>query len=313
MTLKWLDPVFVLRPTLFFPCWTLFLAGVRASNHGLGLAWWKVVAAMAVMGAAMGVIYLINQLRDIGTDRINQKLPYFTQEIISVRFAWWEVYILIALSVLAAAAISWIFLAIIVAALIITGGMYNYSPFTLKDNPFGGIAASIGGGLLAFLAGAEAGGGLKWIIVLAAAPYLLAFVSNSLWTAIPDMKGDRAVGKTTFAVQFGLEPTLWLGCIGVAAAAILGFVLHDWVIGWASLLSLILFLVASFKSQIGSVMLAIKGSIFILSVLLGWYFPWYLIVMGSYYLLARQYHRRRFGLSYPSLMFDMVENNAEKI
>jgi 4-hydroxybenzoate polyprenyltransferase len=302
----------VLRPTLFFPCWALFLAGVRASNRGLGLAWWKIVASMAVMGVAMGVIYLINQLRDVGTDRINQKLPYFTHEIISVRFAWWEVYILVVLSVLAAAVISWIFLAIIVIALIITGGMYNYSPFTLKDNPLGGIAASVGGGMLAFLAGAEAGGGLSWMVVLAAVPYLLAFVSNSLWTAIPDIEGDKAVGKRTFAVQFGLERTLWLGCLGVAAAVIFGFVLHDWVIGWAALLSLILFLAASFKKQISSVMLAIKGSIFILSVLLGWYFPWYLLLMATYYLLARWYHHRRFGLVYPSLMFDMEKNNAQE-
>lgn len=311
MSWKWLDPVFVLRPTLFFPCWTLFLAGVRASYSGADISWWRIVSAMAVMGAAMGVIYLINQLRDVGTDRINQKLPYFAKEMFSIRFAWWEAYLLILLSILGAAAISWVYLAIVVGALLITGGMYNYPPFCWKDTPFGGIAASFGGGGLAFLAGAEAAGGLSWVVVLAAVPYLLAFTATSLWTAIPDISGDSAVGKITFPVRYGMTSSLWLGGVGVAVAVILGFLLKDWVIGWAALISLILFIRALLIKQLESVMLAIKGSIFILSLLVGWYFPWYLVLMGFYYLLARWYHRGRFGLVYPSLVFDM-ENAGGK-
>jgi len=305
MSWKWLDPVFVLRPTLFFPCWTLFLAGVRSASPGLGIVWWKVITSMAVMGAAMGVIYLVNQLRDVGTDRINQKLPYFTQEIISVRFAWWEAAVLLVVSVVGAALVSWIFLAIIVAAVMITGGMYNYSPFALKDNPFGAIAASAGGGLLAFLAGAEAGGTLSWVVLLAAIPYLFAFVATTLWTAIPDIEGDRLVGKRTFPVQYGMVATLWLGCVGVFAAVLFGLLLRDWVIGWAALISLALFVAATIRKQHASVLLAIKGSIFVLSLLVGWYFPLYVIAMGIYYLLARWYHRGRFGLVYPSLVSDV--------
>jgi 4-hydroxybenzoate polyprenyltransferase len=266
---------------------------------------------MAVMGAAMGVIYLINQLRDVGTDRINQKLPYFAKEMFSVRMAWWEVYGLIVVSLLGAAAISWIFLAIILGALILTGGMYNYPPFNWKDHPFGGIVATVGGGCLAFLAGTEAGNGLSWAALLASIPYLLAFTATSLWTAIPDMSGDHAVGKRTFAVQYGLTLTLWLGCAGVGVAVILGFLFGDWVIGWASAISLLLFLWALVKKQLDSVMSAIKGSIFILSLLLGWYFPWYLVVMALYYMIARLYHSRRFGLIYPSLVFDMENGDAQ--
>jgi len=264
---------------------------------------------MAVMGAAMGAIYLINQLRDLKTDRINRKLPYFAQELISTRFAWWEAALLMVVSLVGAAIISWNLLAIIIAALILTGWMYNYPPFSLEDNPFGGTAASAGGGLLAFLAGAQARGSLNWAVVLAGVPYLLAFVSTSLWTAIPDIEGDRSVGKRTFPVRHGMAATLWVGCAGVAAAVVVGFLLHDWVIGWAALLSLVAFVAATIKRQPGLVTVAIKGSIFVLSLLVAWYFPLYLVAMGIYYLLARWYHRGRFGFAYPSLMFD-AENSG---
>jgi 4-hydroxybenzoate polyprenyltransferase len=312
MSWKWLDPVFVLRPTLFFPCWTLFLAGARASDVAGGDSWWRIVSGMAVTGAAMGVIYLVNQLRDVGTDRINQKLPYFAKELFSVRFAWWEVYILMALSVLSAAAVSWTFLAIVVGALLVTGGMYNYPPFDWKDLPVGGIVVALLGGFLAFVAGSAAVNGLSWAVAAAAIPYLLAFVATSLWTAIPDMSGDRAMGKRTFAVQYGMTATLVVGCLGVAAAAVLGFLFHDWVIGWSALLSLPFFIYALVKSQVRAVLLAVKWSIFILSLLIGWCYPGYLVLMAAYYILARVYHRRRFGVTYPSLVFDTEEEVAEE-
>jgi 4-hydroxybenzoate polyprenyltransferase len=302
MNWKWLDPLFVLRPTLFFPCWTLFLAGARLSDgghHGFRLIW-----AVVITGAAMGVIYLVNQLRDVGTDRINRKLPYFSREIFSVRAAWYEVYGLTAFAILGAALVSWGFLAIVLAALLITGGMYNYPPFVWKDHPYWGIAAAMIGGGLAFLAGGEAGGGLHGVVMVGMIPYLFAFAATSLWTAVPDITGDRAVGKRTFPVEYGIFPTLLWGCVGVTVSMVLGMLMGDWVIGWAALLSMPLFFYALVTKQVRWVMLAVKWSIFILALLVGCSYPGFLVLMAGYYLLARVYHRRRFGVIYPSLVMD---------
>ncbi len=310
MNWKWLDSLFVLRPTLFFPCWTLFLAGARLSDRGSG--GFRIVWAMVITGAAMGVIYLVNQLRDVGTDRINRKLPYFSQEIFSVPAAWYEVYGLVVFSILGAALISWGFLAIILGALLITGGMYNYPPFVWKDHPFWGIAVAILGGGLAFWAGAEAGGGMSGGVMVGMVPYLFAFAATSLWTTIPDIAGDQAVGKRTFAVEYGMTPTLLLGCVGVTVSMVLGMLMGDWVIGWAALLSMPLFFYALVKKQLQPVMLAVKWSIFILALLVGCHYPGFLVLMVGYYLLARVYHSRRFGVIYPSLVIDQENKDGEK-
>jgi 4-hydroxybenzoate polyprenyltransferase len=310
MNWKWLDPLFVLRPTLFFPCWTLFLAGARLSDGGHN--GFRIVWAMVVTGAAMGVIYLINQLRDVGTDRINRKLPYFSQGIFSDRTAWYEVYGLTAFSILGAALVSWGFLAIVLGALLITGGIYNYPPFVWKDHPFWGIAAAVIGGGLAFLAGAEAGGGLRVGSVIGMLPYVFAFAATSLWTEIPDITGDRAMGKRTFAVEYGMLSTLLLGCVGVTVSMVLGMSMGDWVIGWAALLSMPLFFYALVTKQVRWVMLAVKWSIFILALLVGCHYPGFLVLIAGYYLLARVYHLKRFGVIYPSLVTDQENRDAEE-
>ena len=309
---RWLDLVFVLRPTLFFPCWTLYLAGIRLSgNHEEGFQW-RIVFAMVVSGAALGVVYLINQLRDVGSDRINRKLPYFSRNIFPVRAAWWEVVFLLVFSLVGAAFVSWVFLAIVIGGLIVTGVLYNYAPFQWKDKPIGSVIAAFLGGGLAFLGGSEIGGGLGWVAVKQAIPYLFAFTATSLWTAIPDMEGDKAVGKCTFPIRYGLILTLWVGCAGVFAATVLGYLQKDWVIGSASLLSLVFFLWALVKKQLASVMLAIKVSIIILSLLVGWFFPWYLGVIVLYFLIARWYHRQRFKMVYPNLAYNAEDMNGQR-
>jgi 4-hydroxybenzoate polyprenyltransferase len=307
---KWLDVIFVLRPTLFFPCWTLYLAGIRLSGYGGGGFSWRMVFAMVVSGAALGVVYLVNQLRDVGTDRINRKLPYFSQNIFPIRTAWWEVAFLLVFSLVGAVFLSWRFLVIVIGGLIVTGLLYNYAPFQWKDKPIGSLVAAFLGGGLAFLGGSEIGGGLGWISVKQAIPYLFAFTATSLWTAIPDREGDKEVGKCTFPVRFGLDTTLWVGCLGVFIAMGLGFLEKDWVIGSASLLSLVFFLWALVKKRFPGVTLAIKVSIIILSLLVGSYFPWYLVVMVFYFLVARWYHRQRFRMVYPNLMYQAEDRNG---
>ena len=73
--IRTLDYLFVLRPTLFFPVWTVFLASYHAS---LFFEPEKIVPINPLIVAfllslLMGAVFIFNQLADIETDRKNKK------------------------------------------------------------------------------------------------------------------------------------------------------------------------------------------------------------------------------------------------
>ncbi|MDZ7340319.1 MAG: hypothetical protein ONB27_03110, partial [candidate division KSB1 bacterium] len=89
--LKFLDYFFVLRPTLFFPVWTVFLAGLHANavfdpKHAMSSlaivpAQNQILVAL-LLSLLMGAIFIFNQIADIETDRQNNKLFFIANGII---------------------------------------------------------------------------------------------------------------------------------------------------------------------------------------------------------------------------------------
>ena len=84
--LKMLDYVYINRPVLFFPGWVTMLAGYYTATgesiSGFPIPWelepvfWDetVFLALVMLGAAMGGCFIFNQLKDVDTDRKNNKL-----------------------------------------------------------------------------------------------------------------------------------------------------------------------------------------------------------------------------------------------
>ncbi|MCK4255704.1 hypothetical protein KAX35_02355, partial [candidate division WOR-3 bacterium] len=69
-----LDFIFLLRPILLIPVWIIFLLGYyRAGGTMLGDSRY-LMPGFIVFTLLMGAIYIINQIADIETDRINNKL-----------------------------------------------------------------------------------------------------------------------------------------------------------------------------------------------------------------------------------------------
>ncbi|MCD4690872.1 UbiA family prenyltransferase, partial [bacterium] len=95
-----LDFVFILRPAVIVPLWIFFAQGARLPSQS-GWAFRIVVLPSAVEWMALASItgilagaYLLNQLLDIETDRLNDKLFFLPRGIISVRAAWIELVII---------------------------------------------------------------------------------------------------------------------------------------------------------------------------------------------------------------------------
>jgi hypothetical protein len=86
----------------------------------------------------------------------------------------------------------------------------------------------------------------------------------------------------------------------VIGAVIIGLIQGDWVITTPALVCVAMLAIAVIKKDPGIAVTANKFAIFILSVTIGIHFPIYLLVILVYYLIARWYHRKRFGIVYPS-------------
>jgi 1,4-dihydroxy-2-naphthoate octaprenyltransferase len=294
------DSLFVLRPTLMFPLFTMVLAGYRLTpvrNSLEPLRWGLLSIALCSL---FGLVYLINQMSDRESDAHNNKLFFVAGGTLSRRHLMVEAALLAVVSPVALATAGFSRLALWVLVMFVLAGLaYNLKPVALARHPFGGVAAGLlGGWLLLRCGGAVAGGAGSFGNEF---PYVIAFGSSCLLTELLDADGDAVSGKRTFTVVFGRRRTILAALIGFALTTAVGIWRAEWVVVAAATVALPLLLIGLFKRQIEPAVQANKFAILALSLLVGVDFPFYLAAIFIYYLFARWYYRRRFGMDYPSL------------
>lgn len=291
---KILDYFFLLRPTLFFPLWTVVLAGRfnSPSAEPLGLVF-------ILFGMLLGASYVLNQLADIEGDRDNNKLFLLADEYISRNSALILVICLSAAGVYCFFTLNVAFGLLSILFLLVTGYFYNFAPFRFKDNPYFGPLVTVFGGAFAFLFGALPE--FSPAVLVKTAPYLCAYSAVALLTTIPDREGDEKSGKRTFTIAHGQRLTIWISVMFCLISTISASFTKDPLIFWPSLLSLPVFIYSALNpDEVKYVLLSIKFSIFSLSLAAGLVFPWYFVLIGGYYFFARWYYRQRFHVDYPS-------------
>ncbi|MBC8277515.1 MAG: UbiA family prenyltransferase [FCB group bacterium] len=130
MTVIWkiLDYFFLLRPTLFFPLWTMVLAGRynSGSDSLIGLIF-------IYLAALLGASYTVNQIADIEGDKKNNKLFLVADEHVSRNFATGLCVILVILGCAGFFSLGLAFGLISVVFIIVTAYLYNIAPFRWKD------------------------------------------------------------------------------------------------------------------------------------------------------------------------------------
>ena len=314
--LKFLDYIFVLRPTLFFPTWTMYILGVIiAKNDGINsisnilfLPDLKLIYYLLLFTMLMGALFIMNQLVDVKTDKINEKLFLIADDYISYRFAKWEMIILILIFFVGSFNNTLFFICGLLQ-LIFWGILYDYQPFNWKGKPFLGIISNMSGGLLSMLMGWSIIHSLQEISVqvfLDFLPYLLAFAAVYLLTTIPDKKGDELDNKNTMVVKHGVKTTLLFALILMIITIFVGIVNTDFKILIPSLLSLPFFAIAYFKESVKETLRAIRYGVFFLSMVVAVFYLWYFALIGITFFISKWYYKNRFGLNYPTLS---VKNN----
>jgi len=290
----WFDAFFILRPTLFFPSWTFFLAGYLRGegNSAYFLLVW--------IAAALGASFLLNQLSDSREDQANRKLLAHWSELLSHRFIISEIVILV-IFVIAGGVIAGAELSFLLAMFFIVAGfMYNFPPIRLKARPILGIVSCSIGIWIGYLIGARAANVVYSEAVLPGLAYAIAGAAVSLLTHVPDLDGDQQTGVRTFPVVFGKKRTGLWALILVCISAFYAMAVQEYALAVAAIISLPFFITFYVNTKVSAAELAVKVAILSLAILIGFVWPPFLLMIGIYYFFSRWYHRERLGIDYPS-------------
>jgi 4-hydroxybenzoate polyprenyltransferase len=262
--------------------------------------WQFILLLFVLFAAAMGSSFILNQIQDVESDRRNKKLFILTAGYVSRRAVIWQAIILAVISCALAFWISMTMAVVILIFILITGVLYNFRPFILKDRPWGSLLANALMGWLAFALGWLALHSPGWTIVTDSLPYLLFNTSLYLCTLLPDIEGDRGTGKKTLAVRYSVPVVINSMFLLFIAGLIITVILYDKQALTFFLLTAP-FVIAAFRSkEIRHTIRATKFAIlfFALTICLRW--PVYLLIMLAGFYLTKLYYRKRFDFDYPN-------------
>lgn len=325
--LKVFDYVFVLRPTLFFAVWTIFLAGFFVqqkfasaatsvnANHTSALPMLSLdqLSAGLFLTLLMGSVFILNQIMDRHSDNQNNKLFLIADGHVTPKAAFIEASVLAGAALVSGFLISykaefnrnmglWF-----LALFLLSGIVYSFRPFSWKDKPILGLVANIAGAILIFTCGWILRGQPSIQLLIHATPYMLAVAGVYLYTTLPDMEGDASAEKRTFAVKYGFKATIYLGLLMELGALVSATILEDEVIFYPAFFSILFYIWASVKLRPEDVMRAIKYPVMTLALTVAIKYKvelgslLYFYVLAGVYFVSKVYYRLRFGVDYPSL------------
>jgi 4-hydroxybenzoate polyprenyltransferase len=300
------DYFFILRPLILIPSWNFLLIGsylaVRQGRFTL-----DIIAGLSIYTFVMGGVYILNQIMDIQTDRLNKKLFLLTGGFVTKRAASIEIALLWTSAALLSIRFGWLFFTLIIISILL-GTLYSVPPLKLKGKPIiDTLANGFGYGVVNFSIG--------WLLVREFdpsmldrfVPYFLSISAVFINTTIVDVEGDRKAGDVTTGVYLGVTVSYIVSTLIMVAAIVVAFCMHDYICLVPAAVSLPLFVYAaahmlvknsvSRKATIASFRL--PGLVF--TVITGILYPVYFLILFAVLLGMRVYYKRRFGMTYPTL------------
>jgi homogentisate phytyltransferase/homogentisate geranylgeranyltransferase len=306
------DMIFLLRLPLLAPVWTVLILGWIAGNPSARIgefACGTLFICLFGFSLLVASIYVVNQIQDIESDRINKKLFLLPQGIISIPTAW-TLAVICAAAGLAIAFTQGMWMFILFVLGFIVGILYNLPPASLKNRAAGGVTAnSIGHGAITFLVGWLAAKNGQVMTAELLIPGLLSslapgFANGAVFlaTTIPDAAGDRLTGKKTFCVAYGEKATAIAAVIMCVCALGTSFLLenHFWVMAVPAALSLVIFINFAVTAKKESAFYSFKWPVFLLSAMVTLFVPVYGALILITFVSGRIYYKLRFGIVYPT-------------
>lgn len=301
---KLFDYIFIMRPALFYPVWTVFLTGLwGGSRFGTGkqLSENPVIMILIIGGVTliMGGAYILNQIQDLETDRINGKLFLLADRIISIKSAWIEGCAVIAAGLCAGFIADFRIGIYFFILFIISSIFYSFPPMSFKNRPFLGMLTNAAGAYLVYSVGWSISS-FEDSITIQGVPYVLAVMALYINTTLPDIKGDKETGKITIGVKYGIKKAVISALILECATLVTAFYLKDLLIGISALIVLPFFVISSIRRTVTAAVKATKCSVAVLASAVCVVYPWYLAVIAIVFLVTKLYYKKKFNFDYPN-------------
>jgi 4-hydroxybenzoate polyprenyltransferase len=293
------DYFFFLRPILHPPVWTIAILGFFASpvkpEYHYCLYWLLFFSSSAAAWA-----FVINQIGDIETDRINNKLYFLPLNLISIKSAY-AIAVLLALATLASFLILGKLIGLLFTFGLLLGYFYSGKPFNWKNNPvLGTISNAIAHGAMPFIAGYLCAGGRFTLAVSHSLPYIFAVIAVYIGTTIPDIDGDKKSGKITPGVALGVLYASAVMLLSLMAAILSGLILWDIPFLIAANLAMPFYIYSLYRPGSKSAILSVKSSVLFLSIAACIRFWPYTIALIILFVITKWYYKWRLNIDYPS-------------
>ena len=296
------DYIFLMRPTLMPAVWSLFLFGLcHAPGNVQTTNTPHMFLSLGLLTLVMGAGYIHNQLHDIESDRINNKLFLLPEGHISVPSAR-RLYISCTLIAIAGAWIYayWLGLLIVLSALL--SYAYNAPPFRWKDRPIAGVLAnSTGYGYVAFAIGWGTASAFTWPMLTQSIPYAMGCGSFYLLTTVLDAEGDKAAGKITIGVKYGFISAVIVSILFLVTGIISAFLVENYIIAFPYLVSLPLFFWTLKTLKVSHAKITLGFSTLAFSMAAIVCYPPYMGILILLFIMIKLYYKHRFNFDYPPL------------
>ncbi len=308
---KMLDYIFFTRPVLFPPVWTIVILGLRAadvregtspviSTGIMGIDWTFVLLLFFTTCLYAGV-YTFNQIHDIESDRKNSKLFFLAEGIISVPAAYIFTVFLDAVAIAGGFYIG-LHIGVLFVIILLLGIMYSHPLTNFKGKPSPGYwSNAFGHGMVPFLIGWAYLDQVSLEAAIKSLPYLCGVGAIYLNTTLPDREGDKAVGKITHGVRWGVKSTMQATTFLVVLSIIFAQVAGDFAYLISGAIALPFFIYALVTRNMTHIVTSTKVAILALSAFACIYFPLYVLVLVIGFFAARNYYKTQFQLDYPTV------------
>ncbi len=300
------DYLFILRPLILIPVWNFFLIGNYLASPENRFAL-KTFLGLAVYTMLIGGIYILNQITDIETDRLNKKLFILSENHLPIRNACIEMFFLWFSALLFSWFFGYLFFILSIISLII-GILYSLPPAKLKGKPFlDTLSNGIGYGMINFAAGWLMQRPLESAVFMKFLPYFLSISAVFINTTIVDIAGDKKAGEITTAVFLGEAKSYVVSLILMISAILLSLHQKDLICLIPAVLSTPLFLYAAvynlLKGKIhrSATIVSFRLPGLILTIITCILYPVIIPFIVIIILGMKIYYKKRFNIIYPTL------------
>lgn len=302
--MKIFDYIFAARPILLLPVWSIYLVSLHYHHQLAGKTFSisdaGMLASLTLLSAAA---YYINQIYDRESDRLNNKIGFIQNGILTEKELN-RLYLTTVVLGLLFLPLYPGFMMLLLIQVFLLGFFYSAPPLRLKDRSLAALFVNAYGigFIIPFLVMPEINSHNAGLLGWDNPFYFMYVVAGSyILTTIPDIEGDRKTGKRTLGVILPYRINIMIVLLMFGAAVYTAFYSGHIELFYLAGISFVLTFTLVFLKIKSYMLFVIKLPILLLTLFAGYCYPIYFIFIVALLVATRIYYKKRFNLNYPKL------------